>query len=239
MVHGESDAGKTVLAGTAPNALFLTTDIEGTESARALGSTAQELVVPDFATYCQYVDWLVRGKGCQEFEWVITDTITELEEMAWADQMVNDELKRASEYQPNKGDYPVVWKKTKEQLMLLGRAPVNVMFIAHTMRVDRETEDGEDTVTLAMPAIGSRKRGDLSAALCAQLGMVGYMRKHTEEGGKVVRQLITASNERWVARDRSTKLGNGMAEPTVPKLLAKISGETPVAPRTARRRAAR
>lgn len=239
MVYGESDTGKTVLGGTAPNALFLTTDIEGTESARALGSTAQELVVPDFATYCEYVDWLVRGKGCEEFEWVITDTITELEEMAWDGQMVSDDLKRASQYQPNKGDFPMVWKKTKEQLMLLGRAPVNVLFIAHTMRIDRETEDGEDTVTLAMPALGSRKRGDLSAAVCAQLGMVGYMRKVTEEGGKTTRHLLTASSSRWVARDRSTKLGNGMAEPTVPKLLAKMNGGTSVAPRAARRRAAR
>lgn len=235
-VYGESDTGKTVLAGTAPNALFLTTDIEGTESAREMGSTAKELVIPDFSTFCEYVDWLVRGGGCKEFEWVITDTITELEELCWQEQMVNDDLKRASQYQPNKGDYPVVWAKVKEQLKLLGRAPVNSLFVAHVMRIDRETEDGEDTVTLAMPAIGSRKRGDLSMQLCAQLGLVGYMRKVTEEGGQIQRQLMTASSNRWVARDRSTKLGAGMANPTIPKMLAKMNGEQPSAARPTRRR---
>lgn len=237
-VYGESDTGKTVLAGTAPNALFLTTDIEGTESARMMKSTAKELVIPNFTEYCAAVDWVVRGGGVKEFEWIITDTITELEELCWTEQLVSDDVKRASKYQPNKADYPLVWAKVYEQLMLLGRAPVNVLFVAHTMRIDRETEDGEDTETLAMPALGSRKRGDLSMKLCTQLGLVGYMRKVNVEGGAVTRQLLTASSSRWVARDRSTRLGNGMSDPTIPKLLAKINGEATARPRAARRRSA-
>lgn len=238
MVYGESDTGKTVFAGTAPKALFLTTDVEGTESARELGSMADELRINTFGEFCDAVGWVV-SEGHKEYEWVIVDTITELEEMCWDEQMVSDDLKRASQYQPNKGDFPMVWKKTKEQLMFLGRTPVNLLLVAHTMRVDRESEDGEDTVTLAMPAVGSRKRGDLSMQLCAQLGMVGYMRKVTEEGGKTQRQLLTASSNRWVARDRSTKLGAGVTEPTVPKLLARINGEqAATATRAPRRRRA-
>jgi hypothetical protein len=237
-VHGESDTGKTVLAGTAPNALFLTTDIEGTESARMMGSTAKELRIPTFTEYCAAVDWVVRGGGAKEFEWIITDTVPELEELAWQEQLVNDDVKRASKYQPNKADYPLVWAKVYEQLMLLGRAPVNVLFVAHSMRIDRETDDGEDTVTLAMPALGSRKRGDLSSKLVGQLGMVGYMRKTINEDGKPVRQLLTESSSRWVARDRSTKLGSGMSDPTMPKLLAKIEASATNTTRATRRRRA-
>lgn len=236
-VYGESDTGKTVLAGTAPKALFLTTDIEGTESAREMGSAADELRIGSFTEYIQAVDWLVRGGGYKEYEWVNTDTITELEELCWQEQLVNDDVRRASKYQPNKADYPLVWAKVYEQITLLARSPVNCLFIAHTMRIERESDDGEDTVTLAMPAIGSRKRGDLSYKMCAQLGMVGYMRKVPEEGGKQVRQLLTESGSRWVARDRSTKLGSGMSDPTMPKLLAKVNGASTVAaPRAARRR---
>ena len=237
LVYGESDTGKTVLAGTAPKALFLTTDVEGTESARAMGSTADEWPINSFKEYCEAVDYVVH-EGHKEYEWVNTDTVTELEELCWQEQLVSSDVRRASKYQPNKADYPLVWAKVKEQIMLLGRAPINVLFIAHTMRIDRETDDGEDTVTLAMPAIGSRKRGDMSMALVAQLGMVGYMRKASvDEDGKQQRQLLTASSHRWVARDRSTKLGGGMAEPTVPALLAKMAGTTPTpARRSARRR---
>lgn len=239
MVYGESDTGKTVLAGTAPKALFLTTDVEGTESAKELGSTADELRIGTFTEYVEAVRWLVFGGGCAEYEWVNTDTVTELEELCWQEQLVSDDVKRASKYQPNKADYPLVWAKVYEQLMLLSRAPVNTLFIAHPMRIDRETDDGEDTVTLAMPAIGSRKRGDLSMKLCAQLGMVGYMRKVSEEGGGTVRQLLTESTSRWVARDRSTKLGAGMSAPTIPALLAKMNASTTTTatPRRVARRA--
>lgn len=238
LVFGESDAGKTVLAGTAPKALFLTTDIEGTESAKALGSTADELRINTFTEYCQAVQWIAYGGGAQEYEWIITDTITELEELCWQEQLVSSDVRRASKYQPNKADYPLVWAKTKDQLSTLGRSPVNTLFLAHTMRIDRETDDGEDTVTLAMPAIGSRKRGDMSSGLCAQHGVVGYMRKATEEGGEVHRQLLTESSSRWIARDRTTKLGAGMVDPTIPKLLARIEGTQPTTTRAARRRRA-
>lgn len=238
LVYGESDTGKTVLCGTAPKSLILSTDIEGTESARMLGSTADELRINTYTEFVDAVDWLVLGNGCLEYEWVSVDTTTELEELCWLEQLVSEDLKRASKYQPNKGDYPVVWAKVKEQLGRLGRAPVNTIFIAHVMRVDREDEAGEETVTLAMPAIGSRKRGDLSSALIAQHGLVGYMRlAKGEKEGTYVRQLMTQSSTRWVARDRSTKMGLGMAEPTVPKMLARMSGEATTT-RTARRRRA-
>jgi hypothetical protein len=238
-VHGESDAGKTVLAGTAPKALFLSTDVEGTESARALGSTADDLPINTFEEFREAVSWIAYGGGASEYEWIITDTITELEELCWREQMTSSEVRRASQYQPSKGDYPFVWAKLKEQLGILGRAPVNTLFVAHTMRIERETEDGEDTVTLAMPAIGSRKRGDLSSALCAQHGVVGYMRlAATGEEGALQRQILTQSSSRWIARDRTTKLGAGMVEPSIPKMLARISGSETAAPRAARRRRA-
>lgn len=238
-VYGNSDTGKTVLAGTAPRNLFLTTDIEGTESAKAMGSTADELRINTFTEFCEAVSWLVFGGGVKEYEWVTTDTITELEELCWQEQLVSSDVRRASKYQPNKADYPLVWAKTMEQLSLLGRAPVNTLFLAHAMRIDTESEDGDDTVTLAMPALGSRKRGDTSAKLYANLGVVGYYRKVTEEGGNTVRQLMTQSSNRWIARDRTTKLGAGMVDPTIPKLLAKIEGSSTETTRATRRRRAR
>lgn len=236
LAYGESDTGKTVLAGTAPKALFLTTDIEGTESAKAMGSTADELRINTFEEFEEAVQWIAYGGGAEEYDWIVPDTITELEELCWQSQLSGSEVRRASKYQPSKADYPMVWGKLKEQLSILGRAPVNTLFIAHVMRIDVENED-EETVTLAMPELGSRKRGDLSRALCAQHGVVGYMRKVTEEGGQVQRQILTQGSGRWIARDRTTRLGAGMVDPTIPKMLDRISGGT-MTTRTARRRRA-
>jgi hypothetical protein len=238
-VYGPSGVGKSVLAGTAPNALFLSADPNGTESAYALGSTADDLPVNTWQEFTEYVDWLVRGNGAKEYDWVIVDTVDELEERCWESQLVNDELKRASKYQPNKGDYPVVWRKLREEINRLNRAPVNTIYLAHMMHIDRETEDGEDTITLAMPEMGSRKRGDLSSWFCAQAGLVGYMRTAVEEGGKTERHLMTAASNRYIAKDRTTKMGAGIVGPTIPGMLARIAGGSPTpTSRRTRRRAA-
>lgn len=222
-IYGNSGVGKTVLAGTAPNALFLATDVEGTESARQLGSVAKELPVNTWEDFVEYNDWLVRGDAHEEFQFIIVDTIDELEELCWQSQLVNDELKRASRYQPNKGDYPVVWRKLREELMKLNRSPINVIYLAHLMHIERETEDGEDTMTLAMPEMGSRKRGDLSGYFCAQMGLVGYMREVVNGEGQTERHLMTRSGPRWIAKDRTTAFGAGIVDPTIPGMLAAIA----------------
>lgn len=224
MVYAPSGTGKTVFAGTAPNALFLTTDPGGTESAHMLGSTADELQVNSWEDFVEYNDWVCRGSGATEYSTVILDTADELEELCWLSQLVNDELKRASKYQPNKGDYPVVWRKLREEMMRLVRAPINVIFLAHMMHIDRENEEG-DTVTLAMPEMGSRKRGDLSSYMCGQMGLVGYMRKVTSEDGGIERHLMTEATDRYVAKDRTTTFGAGIVDPTVPGMLAAIEAK--------------
>ena len=49
LVYAKSGDGKTVLSGTAPRSLFLTTEAAGTESAKAFGSTADEWVCDSWA----------------------------------------------------------------------------------------------------------------------------------------------------------------------------------------------
>lgn len=237
-IHGDSGIGKTVLAGTAPRALFLASDVEGTESARQFGSTADQLQVNSWFDYVEYNDWLVHA-GHKEYDWIIVDTADEIEELCWQAQLVSTDVKRASKYQPNKADYPLVWAKCKDEIMKLNRAPVNVLYLSHSMRIDRESDDGEDTLTLAMPAMGSRKRGDLSTYLCAQMTLVGYMRRAANEDGQAVRQLMTEASNRWVAKDRHNTFGPGVTNPTVPGMLAAIEARgTTAIPRAARRRRA-
>ena len=235
--YGQSGAGKTALAGTAPNALFLATDPEGTESARELGSTADELPVNTWTEFLEYADWIVRGDAHEQYQYVILDTVDELEELIWQEQLVNDELKRASKYQPNKGDYPVVWRKLRAELNALNRAPISVIYLNHMMHIDREDEEG-DTVTLAMPEMGSRKRGDLSSWFCAQMGLVGYMRIVRQEGGAEERHLMTSTTERYIAKDRTTKFGAGIVNPTIPGMLATIGSSNNTTARRRTRRAA-
>lgn len=222
-IYGGSGAGKTVLLGSVPGKhLILTTDVDGTTSAKAFGSTADELKVNSWGEYLAFHDWFVQ-EGHKEYPWLSLDTVDELEELCWIAQLVDPTMKRFSKYQPNKADYPVVWRKVKENIMELNRLPINVIYSSHAMRIDAEDESGEDTVTLAMPQVGSTKRGDLSTYLCAHVSLIGYLRAVSSDDGKEQRKLMTSSSNRWVAKDRYHAFGRGMMDPTVPKMLERIA----------------
>lgn len=237
--YGTNGVGKTVLVGTVPDRLLIvTTDVEGTKSAKAFGSTADELKIDSWAEYIDFHEWYV-AEGHAEFPWLSLDTVDELEELCWQAQLIDPTMKRFSKYQPNKADYPVVWRKVRQHVMELNRLPVNVIYTSHAMRIDTEDEDGEDTVTMAMPQVGSTKRGDLSSYLCAQMSLVGYMRSVHSDEGQEVRKLYTAAGARWVAKDRYDAFGKGILNPTVPAMLAKIEARQTATPERPRRKARR
>lgn len=221
MVYGASGSGKTVLAGTAPNALLITTEPEGAISAKARGSTASELKVATWQEYLEVVDWLDRGRGAKDYEWICPDSLDELEEHAWnaimnqggAARSVGGMFRNRS-----RNDYPLVWSAIKEQVDRLCRLDANVLITCKVMRVDVENDDGEDT-TLALPLVGSPKRGDLSMKLCGQMTLVGYYRKHRDpETGKVARRLHTEDSERWLAKDRHDTFGRYVPAPNVAEM---------------------
>jgi hypothetical protein len=220
-IYGASGIGKTVLIGTMPTpSLIVTTDVEGTASAKAFGSKCSELQVNSYAEYLAFHEWYVR-EGHNEFPWLSLDTVDELEELCWQAQLVGDEVRRASRYQPNKADYPIVWRKMKDHVMELNRTKANIVYSSHAMYIDRETEE-EDTVSQASPLVGSTKRGDLSVYMCSQMGLVGYYRPTKDDEGGEHRALMTRGTERWVAKDRYNAFSKGMLDPTVPTMLAKI-----------------
>jgi hypothetical protein len=240
-LYGASGIGKTVLLGTMPTpSLIVTTDVEGTASAKAFGSTVDELKVESWQRYVEFHEWYVHS-GHKEYPWLSLDTVDELEELCWEAQLIDPTMRRASRYQPNKADYPVVWRKVKEHVKELLRTPANIVFSSHVMQIDTEDEEGEDTVTKAMPQVGSTKRGDLSSYLCAQMTLVGYYRPSHTDDSEEHRKLLTSAGSRWVAKDRHNAFGRGMLDPTIPKMLARIeqSAATAAAAAPPRRRARR
>jgi hypothetical protein len=220
LVYGGSGIGKTVLAGTAPNALLLTTEPEGAVSAKVRGSQAQELKVGSWEQWLEYLDWLERGKGHEDYEWLALDSLDQLEEHAWNSIMGSTKSRSVggSFRAKSRNDYPLVWDAIGRQVDQLCRLPVNVLITAKVMRVDVEDED-EETVTLALPLVGSTKRGDLAMRVCGQMTLVGYYRRHLDsDSGKKVRRLHTEDSERWVAKDRHDTFGRHVTAPDIGKM---------------------
>lgn len=218
LVFGQSGIGKSVLQGTAPNSLILTTEADGAVSAKARGSKADELKVSSWEEYLEFMNWL-EAEGHKEFRWIGLDSLDELEEHAWNAIMgtakgtarsVGGSFRSRS-----RNDYPLVWSAMGEQVDRLVRLPVNVLITAKTMRVDVETDEGEDT-TLALPLVGSTKRGDLAMKICGKMSLVGYYRGiRNEETGRKARRLWTEDSERWVAKDRHDTFGRYVSNPNI------------------------
>lgn len=193
-VYGGSGIGKSVLGGTAPKSLIMSTEIEGTESARVMGSTADKIEVPTWQEYLDTVRWLEHG-GHKEFEWVVLDSMDSLEENAWNAIMGQSGAARSvggSFRSKSRNDYPLVWSAMGEQVDRLVRLPTNVLILSKVMRVEVETDD-DDVVPMALPLVGSTKRGDLSMSLCGKMSLVAYYRRVVnDETGKRSRRLYTS-----------------------------------------------
>jgi hypothetical protein len=68
MFYGDAGVGKTVAAGTAPKALILSFDVEGTESARNFGSSADEWPIETWLDYVEAYRYFSEGSGCQDYK---------------------------------------------------------------------------------------------------------------------------------------------------------------------------
>lgn len=171
LVYGDSGSGKTVLAGTAPRSLMLMCEAAGAESAKMFGSEADQWILDSWKDLQQAYRYFAEGDGCSDYEWVVLDSLTELEDYAW--RAVLDDHGR-QKHQPAKQDYPEVWNKVKDVVDMWNRLDVNVLYTAQAFRLGSEDDEGDDS-TLLLPLVGSTKRGDTAQKICGKVTLVGYL----------------------------------------------------------------
>lgn len=226
IIYGDSGKGKTVLAGTAENALFLTVESAGTESAKAFGSTADEWVTDTAEEFREAYDYLKRGGGCDEFETLIIDSGSEVEEIQWKetlDHAVKGNSNR-SLFQPAIQDYQVVGNKMKAIVNQFNRLPINVIYTFQAMRLSVQDADGDDS-TLLLPLVGSTRNGVISQKVCGMVTLVGCLTVVAGEGSKSKdeRRLWTASSDRMFAKDRHDTFERYVKNPTIPEMFAAVN----------------
>jgi hypothetical protein len=175
LIYGDSGAGKTVLAGTAPRGLFVTAEAAGTESAKLYGSKADEWVCSNMKDFRAAFDYIKR-QGHKEYDWVMPDSISEIEELGWEELL---QAKGRGET-PAIQDYPTIWNRVKKIVDAWNRLPVNVLYTAQAFRLGTEDEESDGN-TLLLPLVGSTKRGDLAQKVCGKVTLVGYLQVRTRD----------------------------------------------------------
>ena len=245
LVYGDSGAGKTVLAGTADRGLFLTFDAEGTESAKAFGSTAQEWVMNDWADFVTAYAYFADGSGCQDFDWVNIDTVSEAEDLCWRDHLKSQHERKPSTrslFKAALDDYPYVWNKMKAMIDSWNRLPINVLYLAHVLPLSQYDEEREEDYLELMPLLGSLKNGVLSRKVSAKVSMVGYLdtRKRKEEETTIEYRRLYVSKRRGMIAKNRYGWGPWIDDPTLPALViaadSALAGTSTATPSRRRRR---
>jgi len=245
LFYSDPGIGKTVLCGTAPRSLFLTVEAEGTQSAATAGSDAEQWVLNSYRDFEEAQDYFVNGSGCQDYDWVHVDSASELDDKVCSHLTEVGHKKNAkrSIHKMALEDYQIRDSMMASIVDTFNRLPINVTYTAHTMRLDRVNDEGEE-VELLLPLLGSTKTGKLATKVCGKVSLVGYLDVETIKTGdkaKTIRRLYTESMPGVFAKNR-IGLGEYVDNPTIPKLLSlyeEARGTTRRPDRVARRTTAR
>lgn len=217
LIYAPSGFGKTVLAGTAQNALFLTVEAAGTESAKAMGSEADEWVIDSWSELITAFTWL-KTEGVKEYDWVILDSLTEMEELCWQDQLESI----GKEFEARIQDYGIVDRRVKKLVDQFNRLPINVLYTAQQAAMETEDDDGDDVMKV-LPAIGRAKNGwPLSNLICGKVTLIGLLTVKQDEEGEEFRRLFVHGGERWTAKDRHDTFQRYIDEPNIDEMVKAV-----------------
>lgn len=232
LVYGDSGAGKTVLGGTAPNALILAVE-SGTISAARRGSKASVVECQTYEQFAEVLNGLRKGVVVnpatgKPFTWIVVDTLTTLQ-----NKLAEHITTKAHASNPARS--PIImdmlgwqeWANTYQRVVhAFNDLNENVLYLAHAMRSEDEELD-----PIVLPDVkGKLGTGDPTAMSRWTMGTVdlfGYLavaKKRGPDGEPEKRRLIVERRDGYFGKDRFDLFGGHIDSPDMAEIHKRIVG---------------
>ncbi len=243
LVYGDSNAGKTRLAGTLPERTFWLVCEPGFKSAvrwrqsQGLPPHKGARRISNSAEAWAAVEWLEYRERYRQIDWLVVDGASTMQDrfrLAYTQEAFDLKGNRAHRNLPDKPDYFNTQNMLKSWFPRLIDMGVNLLVTAHTYRTDK-TDNGE---LLGFPGFQG-KVTETSNAISGLMDVTAYMEsrpitnRRTKER-KIRRRLwFTSPNDkgtdeqevRYIVGDKFDCLGEYMDDPTMDRITALINGE--------------
>jgi hypothetical protein len=203
LLYGPEGHGKTVLAGGAPNAVFLSSEPGGPVSAKRAGSTAGLIICPDWEHALSGVRYADKHLGPDDFLIIDSHTRLQLEYIRWL-------LREKNRAKPTRDlDIPAIQDHQKWQNGFtrwtdhIIKAQYNSIFVALDMI--KENEDGDDIV---MPSF-TGKNYAIAKYISAQMQVVSYyaVSSTASTDDETIRRALFQPYPPYIAKDRYAVFG--------------------------------
>jgi hypothetical protein len=217
LIYGFPGSGKSVLAGTGPNTLILSTE-RGRLTPADFGSDAKVWPITAWENFSEAVKYL---SSPNPFKNVCIDNGSELQDILMDDLVLASYTANPAkrhEVIPAQDNYLEAQLLLKKSVRRLNALPgFNTWWFAHVL--DTEDEEGDD---LALPMFKS-KNAILAQQITGMMPIVAYLEETTPDSkSEYKNKLHFRKHGKYLARVRFQTLGAAMDQPTIPKILARL-----------------
>lgn len=221
LLYGDSNVGKTVLAGTTPGRNFWLAGEPGYHSATNFGARGLGRRIGSTAAALAALDWLRYKNRYKKFDWIIPDGLSTMEKkfrIGYAQEAFDLKGSRTHRNLPDKPDYFNTQNFMFAWLADFVDMDVNLLLTAHAYRTDRT-----DAELLVFPGFQG-KVTEISNAISGLMDVVGYVSR-TGDTTKVLFNRHTNKNGvTFYAGDKFNRLPKVMVNPTMVEILSILDG---------------